>query len=280
MAIRLLLLLVGLFAIGSFDARAANAPLALDSGAGETREDLFSSRPGNVAPVAVPAATPAPAQLQLPPPPQAISAPANAAPRVTGGNPLWAIPLSHLTATRERPLFAPSRRPPPPAPLAVPVAAPPPPPPPKPPEPEKPQLTLLGTIAAGRLAEGVGLFVDPATKAVVSLKAGENHKGWILRAVRPRQVELAKGLDSAVLDLPLPDMKPGPAAPMQATPAAMPPTPAPSGAGMQVNTAKAVLPQGLPHGAGGPQPLPQPPPPRPRGPFERQDPPRPGQPQR
>src|ERR1700739_4453914 len=57
------------------------------------------------------------------------------------GNPLWGIPLRVLTATRERPLFSPSRRPPaPPA-----VAAPAPPPRPvaaaKPPEPDHPLLT-------------------------------------------------------------------------------------------------------------------------------------------
>src|ERR1700721_2394532 len=30
------------------------------------------------------------------------------------GNPLWAVPFSSLTVTRERPLFSASRRPPPP----------------------------------------------------------------------------------------------------------------------------------------------------------------------
>src|SRR5262249_28882248 len=60
------------------------------------------------------------------------------------GNPLWGIPLRVLTATRERPLFSPSRRPPaPPA-----VAAPAPPPPvvaAKAPEPDHPPLTIVGT---------------------------------------------------------------------------------------------------------------------------------------
>ena len=32
-----------------------------------------------------------------------------------GGNPLWSIPLSALSATRERPIFSASRRPPQPA---------------------------------------------------------------------------------------------------------------------------------------------------------------------
>src|SRR5262249_59935905 len=48
------------------------------------------------------------------------------------GNPLWAVPLSALTVTRDRPLFSASRRPPPPAGVAPPpvVRAKPPPPPP------------------------------------------------------------------------------------------------------------------------------------------------------
>jgi general secretion pathway protein N len=276
------LLLVGLFATGSFDARAANAPLSLDLGSRESREDLFSSRSGNPAPATgpdapVPRVEPPPLRTQAPSP---ISDPASAVPRVAGGNPLWAIPLASLTATRERPLFAPSRRPPPPVPVAAPVAARPPPPPPKPPEPEPPPLTLLGTIAGSQLAAGVGLFLDTASKAVLSLKAGENHKGWTLRAVRPRQVELARGLDTAILDLPAPDLKPGPAAPVQAAQPAMPASPGQPNPPIQVNTANAVLPPGLPPGLRGPQPAPQPPPPRPRGPFERQDLPMSRQPQR
>ena len=54
------------------------------------------------------------------------------APRSGAANPLWAIPLDSLTATRERPLFSVSRRPPPaPVAAAAPIVeAPPPPPPP------------------------------------------------------------------------------------------------------------------------------------------------------
>jgi general secretion pathway protein N len=73
---------------------------------------------------------------------------------------------------------------------------------------------LLGTVAGAR--ERIGLFIDSGSKEVLRLKAGENHQGWTLRNVRPRQVELAKGLDSTVLDLAPPDLKPGPAAPMLA----------------------------------------------------------------
>src|SRR5262245_45321462 len=46
--------------------------------------------------------------------PPARPAAALAPDRTLSGNPLWAIPLRQLPATRERPLFTPSRRPPPP----------------------------------------------------------------------------------------------------------------------------------------------------------------------
>ena len=216
MSVRVLVLLIGVMAAGSVDALAVNAPLLGDN----PREDLFASKP----------ASPAPAASPAPVPPAAGPASPRAAPaaeRVVTGNPLWAIPLSGLTAGRDRPLFAPLRRPPAVAAAAKPAPAPFA-PPPKPPEPEKPPLALLGTIAGSTTAAGLGLFMDPASKAMLRLKAGENHQGWILRAVRARQVELAKGLDSAVLDLPPPDMKAaaGPAPPVHAP--------------LPVNTAKAT----------------------------------------
>src|SRR5262249_53698680 len=51
------------------------------------------------------------------------------------GNPLWAIPLRSLSATRERPIFLPSRRPPAPRVVASPAPAPVQPSPPQQPEP-------------------------------------------------------------------------------------------------------------------------------------------------
>jgi hypothetical protein len=228
-SMRALVLLMGLLAIGDA-AATVNAPLTVEPGSAEPREDLFATKPKNAIPNATsnaaPVATPAVAA-----PPAAPAAPAE---RGSTGNPLWGIPLSRLTATRERPLFAPTRLPP--AVVAVAKPAPAPVAPPKPIEPEKPQLSLLGTIA-GR--EKIGLFIDSASKTVLRLKAGENHKGWTLRDVRPRQVELAKGLDSTVLDLPLPDMKGG-AAPPPAMPAlaAAPGIPVPSA--FPVNAAKAT----------------------------------------
>ncbi|WP_375314043.1 hypothetical protein WHZ77_13135 [Bradyrhizobium sp. A5] len=228
MSMRLLaILLAGVVATGPVVA--VNAPGSMDSFSTESRDDLFATKPANPAPAVAPA--PIPAAVERVPvalPPQ----------RALSDNPLWAIPLSRLTNSRERPLFAPTRRPPAPVPVAMPV-----PvqvgPPPKPPEPEKPQLSLLGTIIG---SEKIGLFMDPASKSVVRLKAGDNHNGWTLRGVERRQVELARGLDRVVLDIPAPDMKGSgaPGAPMLAGPPPMPAAP-------QV-AMPAALPAGAPNG--------------------------------
>jgi hypothetical protein len=120
-----------------------------------------------------------------------VSSPAPVAPaseRALSANPLWAIPLSQLPITRDRPIFSPSRRPPPPAvaPAAIPkVAA-----VPKPREPERPQLTLVGTIASDD--EGFGIFLDQSTKVVFRLKVGQDHQGWKLRSVQGREAVLEK----------------------------------------------------------------------------------------
>jgi len=138
------------------------------------------------------------------------------APRVAekaqSGNPLWAIPLRRLSATRERPLFAPSRRPPPPV-VAYQLASVPPPPPPKPAEPEKPRLELIGTIVGE--GDAIGVFFNQATRSVLRLKTGQAHEGWILREVQRRDVSLVKGSQAVLLALPLP--KQGGVAPPQRT---------------------------------------------------------------
>lgn len=212
----LTLLLLALSALGNAEALAVNVPAAVDPRGSE--QDLF----------AIPPQAPVPATpVQPAPPAGVVAAPtaASAQPALIG-NPLWGIPLNRLTAVRERPLFAPSRRPAPAAAPPQPVA---PPPPPKPAEPATPQLSLLGTVAGDR--EKIGLFIDSTTKSVLRLKAGENHRGWTLRAVSPHEVELARGLDSAVLAMPSPDIKasgaPSPVSmPAMATAPTMPVNPA------------------------------------------------------
>jgi general secretion pathway protein N len=124
------------------------------------------------------------------------------------GNPLWAVPLSVLTATRERPLFSPSRRPPTPAVRSAPVvqalAAPPPPSPP-----ERPNLVLIGTVSSALVPISAGsfaVFVDQATRAGVRLRAGEGHLGWTLQTVVNRAATLQKGRQTETLTLPVPNL--------------------------------------------------------------------------
>src|SRR6195256_1744833 len=172
-------LLAGMLVAGGVEALAATPPVVF-----EPRDDALGLGRAAV----MPAAT-------------APSAPASAE-RVQSGNPMWAVPLRQLSATRDRPLFAPSRRPRPPVVAyqlaSVPTA------PPKPVEPEKPRLALVGTIAGG--AEGIGVFIDPASRNVVRLKMGEGHEGWVLRNVRRREATLEKGRQTVTLSLPSNDM--------------------------------------------------------------------------
>jgi hypothetical protein len=144
-------------------------------------------------------ATPAPVVVGRPQPP---SSPAERAP---SANPLWAIPLATLSATRERPVFSPSRRPPPPAVTAVTVAQAPA-PLPKPPRVERPQLSLVGTIAGGD--ESFGIFVDQTTKTALRLRIGEDYQGWRLRSVQGREVTLERDQQSTILSLPPPNAAP------------------------------------------------------------------------
>jgi general secretion pathway protein N len=116
---------------------------------------------------------------------------------IPSGNPLWAIPLKELSATRERPIFSPSRRAPAPVVATAPNV---PPQPAKPVEPERPQLSLVGTIAGDN--ESFGIFLDRSVNTVLRLKLGEAHKGWVLREVRSREIVLEKGDKTATLALP------------------------------------------------------------------------------
>jgi hypothetical protein len=140
---------------------------------------------------------PAPETVVVRPPPP-TPAPAERAP---SANPLWAIPLANLSNTRERPIFSSSRRPPPPAVASVPVAKAPP-PPPKPPRAERPQLSLVGTIASGD--QSFGIFVDQTTKAALRLKVGEDYQGWRLRSVQGREATLERDQQTTILSLPQP----------------------------------------------------------------------------
>ena len=120
------------------------------------------------------------------------------------GAPLAKVPLSALTATRDRPLFSLSRRPPAPAiaanaepAQAIAAAAP----------PERPAVKLIGTILSP--ATSVVLLRDSATQAVRRLRVGEATSGWRVKTVGLRSVTLEKGEQSAILGLPQPRDPPG-----------------------------------------------------------------------
>jgi hypothetical protein len=153
------------------------------------------------------------------PPPDVTAKPAEAP--AVAANPLWAIPLSALTATRTRPLFTPSRRAPAPVVASVPVVAPRPPPTPPAVIPQHPNLTLVGTVAGEN--EGIAVFVDPATRDTVRLRTGEGHSGWILQSVEKRTATLQKGDQSETLELPKPTALRGPAPVISTLPPAPPP---------------------------------------------------------
>jgi hypothetical protein len=136
--------------------------------------------------------------------------------RTLSANPLWAMPLAQFPVTRDRPIFSPSRRPP--ATAVAPVVAPKVAAMPKPREPERPQLTLVGTIASDE--EGFGIFVDQSTKAVLRLKVGEDFQGWKLRSVQGRETALEKDQQVVTLALPQPGVG-------QVTSEVPPPPPAP-----------------------------------------------------
>jgi hypothetical protein len=128
-----------------------------------------------------------------------VAAQAAAPPHATSANPLWGIPLTQLSGTRDRPIFSPSRRPAPVAMTADPAATR---PPPSKKEIEPPQLSLVGTIASSD--ESFGIFIDQSSKAALRLKVGDDHQGWKLMVIQGREVVMGKDGRSAVLTLPQP----------------------------------------------------------------------------
>jgi len=149
--------------------------------------------------------------LSSPPPSEPVTsvrvAPSPApTPRPLSANPLWGIPLKALSNTRDRPVFSPSRRPPP-AIVAEPAESKPLPPPPRKVEIEPPPLSLVGTIAGGD--ESFGIFVDQSTKAALRLKIGDDFQGWKLRTINGREVTMEKDEQEALLTLPRPGSEDG-----------------------------------------------------------------------
>ena len=136
--------------------------------------------------------------------------PAAEAARPTG-NPLWSIPLRTLTATWDRPIFSPSRRPRAPAVANVPFVARVAPPSPAPPE--RLMLRLIGTVSGD--SDAFAILIETGSNQVIRLRAGDAHAGWLLKSVQGREVTLQKDQRMETLRLPKPGETAGvPAAPV------------------------------------------------------------------
>lgn len=137
-------------------------------------------------------------------PPPDVTKPRDAA---ASANPLWVVPLGALWATRDRPLFTPSRRSP--APILANAPAPPPSqqPAPRTASPEHLNLSLVGIVSAEN--QGVAVFIDASTHDAVRLRTGEGHLGWILQSVDRRSATLQKSGQTETLELPRPANLPG-----------------------------------------------------------------------
>jgi general secretion pathway protein N len=174
--------------------------------------------------------------------PEQSSARPASAPAPTG-NPLWRLPLSALTVTQERPVFAPSRRPPPRAVAAAPVvmAA----PPPQAPTPPAPlSLALIGAIVGDD--DAIAVFIDRSTQGVVRMRAGQTHQGWALTAIQPRGATLTRDGQSETVALQRTDSNAATMSPATAmSPAAMPIQP-PPGAVISPATGMVIMPGAAP----------------------------------
>ncbi|WP_088344855.1 MULTISPECIES: hypothetical protein [Rhodomicrobium] len=111
-------------------------------------------------------------------------------------NPLAELDIESLSATVERPLFAPSRRPAPAPDLTA--AAPPPIAPPAPPPPAPPNYTLLGVIKDGGRA--VALLRNRDDGRNIRVEAGDVIGTWEIANVRAAAVSLRRA-DGALHEL-------------------------------------------------------------------------------
>ena len=118
------------------------------------------------------ASTPGKLQSDAEPPSEAAAA-----------NPLASWSLDRLSATRERPLFAPSRHlpPPPPAPAMARVEEASPAPP--------PSLVLLGIITEGKTARA--MVRTDASNKVMPARLGDDIGGWKVTQIEPRRLVLS-----------------------------------------------------------------------------------------
>jgi type II secretory pathway component PulC len=111
-------------------------------------------------------------------------------PTTRPASPLAAYPLDRLSATRNRPLFTPSRRPPAPAPAPMVAAAPP---------PQPPKLILFGIVMDSDEARAVvGVGTGEKTRRV---RIGDDIGGWKVTQIEERQLVLSLDDRSATFTL-------------------------------------------------------------------------------
>ncbi len=118
-------------------------------------------------------------------------------------NPLDAVRLEDLTATRERPLFLPTRRSPTPARVEAPPAPAPPPVDKKAVESAPPPFDLIGAVVGEGTA--LALLRNRASNKIVRLRLGDEAGGWRVSAVGLRSVllELDGRTESLAIAAPL-----------------------------------------------------------------------------
>src|SRR5262249_9385533 len=114
--------------------------------------------------------------------PRALAQPSDQA-TGTLSNPLEAQPLDRLSATRERPLFSPTRRPTPPPPppppaQAAPVAV----------VPQPPNVQLFGIVMDD---EGARAIVSSGTTKVDRVQIGDDIAGWKVAQIEGRRLVLS-----------------------------------------------------------------------------------------
>jgi hypothetical protein len=120
---------------------------------------------------------------------------------IGAGNPVAAVPLNSLSATRDRPLFSPSRRPPPPAAAVAeptPAAA-------DAPAvaqgPEGPPFTLMGTLLGPDAR--IGIFMNERTRQSARIREGATDSGWTLVSIDSRTAVMrSDGQQPVTLALP------------------------------------------------------------------------------
>ena len=105
-----------------------------------------------------------------------------------------AAAVPRFDAALQRPLFSPTRRPPPPA-MPAPSALAPLPPPVAPP----PNLTLSGVIVGA--GGGVALLRRPVDVAPARVARGAQVDGWTVAEIHPRSVVLRRDARSITVDL-------------------------------------------------------------------------------